>query len=60
LEAVVLESIPSGGYGRVSYKIDKNILSAAAKELVPGEGIKKGTTVLIDDIKDNIFYVSVF
>ncbi len=58
LRAKVLETIIPGGYGRISYSIDNNILSAAAKELIPGEGIKKGASVLISDIKENIFYVT--
>jgi len=59
VEATVLERIPEGGIGRISYKIDGNILSGAAKELETHEGgFLKNSRVFIHEIKDNIYYVT--
>ena len=59
IEATVLEKIPDGGIGRISYKIDGNILSGAAKEFKPHVGgFLKNSRVFIHEIKDNIYYVT--
>lgn len=55
--AEVVESIPPGGYGKISYVIDGNTLSGAAMEKAPGKGIGKGRNVYILDVKDNVYYV---
>lgn len=58
-EAKVIERIPEGGIGRISYKVDGNILSGAAKELHSYTGgFPKDTKVFIHEIKDNIYYVA--
>ncbi len=58
-KAIVLERIPPSGIGRISYKVDGNILSGAAKELQSHTGgFPKGTEVFIHDIKENIYYVT--
>lgn len=56
--ADVVERIPAGGYGKISYVMDNNILSGAAREYRPGLGIPKGVHVYILDVKDNVYYVS--
>lgn len=56
--ATVLEAVLPNKFGRISYKISGNILSAAAKEKTPGNGFKKGDLVIIESIADNIYYVS--
>ncbi len=59
VEAIVLEKIPEGGMGRISYKVDGNILSGAAKELkTHSGGFSKNQRVFIHEIKDNIYYVT--
>lgn len=55
--AEVVERIPPGGYGKISYVIDGNTLSGAAKEKSPGMGIDKGRQVYILDIHENVYLV---
>lgn len=55
--AEVVERIPPGGYGKISYVIDGNTLSGAAKEKTPGQGIDKGRQVYILDIAENVYLV---
>jgi len=55
--AQVVERIPPGGYGKISYVMDGNTLSGAAKEKTSGEGIEKGRHVYILDRRDNVYYV---
>ncbi len=57
LEAEVVEKILPGSFGKISYIMDGNTLSAPAKEQVSGNGIAKGTKVTIVDMKDNVCYV---
>ncbi|MDR1194146.1 MAG: hypothetical protein LBK98_08305 [Peptococcaceae bacterium] len=57
LRAWVVETIPPGGFGKISYTLEGNILSGAAKERKPGQGIAKGSEVFIVLIQDNIYYV---
>jgi membrane protein implicated in regulation of membrane protease activity len=57
LRARVVEAIPPGGFGKISYTLEGNILSGAAKERKPGPGIAKGAEVFIVLIQDNIHYV---
>lgn len=55
--AEVVVRIPPGGYGKISYVIDGNTLSGAAKEKVPGQGIDSGRQVYILDIHENVYLV---
>lgn len=55
--AEVVERIPPGGYGKISYIIDGNILSGSAMEKKSGCGIDKGKHVYIVDQKDNVYLV---
>lgn len=55
--AEVVERIPPGGYGKISYVLDGNILSGAAREKAPGQGVAKGRQVYILDIQDNVYLV---
>ena len=55
--AEVVERIMPGGYGKISYVINGNTISGAAKEKKPGGGIAKGRKVYIVDTHDNVYYV---
>jgi len=57
LRAEVVERIPPGGYGKISYVIDSNIVSGPAKEKKAGFGIAKGAMVYILAVNDNVYYV---
>ncbi len=57
LRAQVVEAIAPGGFGKISYTLEGNILSGRAKERKPGPGIAKGAEVFIVSIQDNIHYV---
>lgn len=58
LTATVLEKIPENGFGRISYTVSGNILSAVAKSKQDGIVIPKGAKVVIKNIHKNIFYVT--
>lgn len=55
--AQVVERIAPGGYGKVSYVINGNTVSGAAREKHPGDGIPKGRNVYIVEVRDNTYYV---
>ncbi len=57
LRAQVVETIAPGGFGKISYTLEGNILSGTAKERKPGPGIARGAEVFIVSIQDNIHYV---
>ena len=56
-KADVAEKIMPGGFGKISFVINGNIISGAAKEIKAGGGIEKGARVYILDVRDNVYYV---
>lgn len=55
--AEVVERIAPGGYGKISFVVNGNTLSGAAREKHPANGIGKGKKVYIVDYADNTYFV---
>ena len=59
MKATVIEKIYAGGYGRVSFVINGNTLSGAAKEYgKSGNGFPQGAIVTIVEVAGGVYYVA--
>jgi len=55
-QAKISESIPQGGFGKITFTVNDNIVSAPAKSET-GEEIKRGEAIEIVYIDKNTYYV---